>query len=142
MGQAMQKNERLIATLKEEMTKWTQPLPAREAAVAAELQRLPVERVGRPSLIQLTWAGMQPRYCHLNAVWMEENDLDRETRNLRLGVDSRRLSPAFGDQAAGSTHVRDAPSKRAAGLDRFYRRSEAGAVENRGWPVRVPSRWG
>ena len=80
MGQARQKNERLIATLKEEMKKWTQPYTAREEAVADELRGLPVERVGRPSLEQLSWAGMQPRYCHLNAVWMEENDPDRETR--------------------------------------------------------------
>ncbi|MGO6943048.1 hypothetical protein [Rhizobium johnstonii] len=80
MGEAKQKNAQMIATIRNEMERWTQPYTAEEAEMVTEIKRIPVQHIQRGPLDQLKWMRMRPRYCHDNAVWMEENDPEHEAR--------------------------------------------------------------
>jgi hypothetical protein len=82
MGEAKKKNEQLIATIREEMSRWSAPYTAEERELVTDILTLEKFRIPRASSKQLQWMRMEPRLCHQNAIWMEANDPDREARAI------------------------------------------------------------
>ena len=61
---------------------WDRPASAWEAAMVAEVGRLPVVPVGRVPAAQLVSAGMRLNECHDNAIWYAANDPSGRTRHV------------------------------------------------------------
>jgi hypothetical protein len=82
MGEAKRNRERLVALVTEQIALWNNPPSEAEADAVAEVSRLPVRTVRRYPGRTLAQMNMLPNECHVNALFMERNDPDRECRRI------------------------------------------------------------
>lgn len=82
VGEAKRKLAEARASFLAELEKWSFPPTEWEAHTVAEISQLPVVKVTRYPDEHLAYMRMPPRECHANARFMQDNDPDKQLRQV------------------------------------------------------------